>query len=327
LRVLVVTNMYPQEPDFPAFGVFMEDQVESLRKLGVEVDVLFINGRRNKLNYLAAYPRLWNQLRRKKYDILHAHYVFSGLVARAQWSLPVVLTHHGAEVFQTWEKYICRLTKRWYDKLIVVSPEMKERLAVEDARVIPCGVDMDRFRPSDQMEARRVLGLPSDRKLILWAGEYFRPEKRFDLVREAVNIAASRDDRVKLVLLSGKPHREVPQYMSASDALLLTSDAEGSPMVIKEAMACNLPIVSTPVGDVRQVIGGVEGCYICSQDPLDVAAKLEMAIAFDRRTNGRQRVSRLELSKIAREILEVYEQTIRDFKRDRPRSPSRVRSE
>ena len=313
MKVLVVSNMYPQ-PDQPAFGVFVEDQVESLRKLGVDVDVLFIDGRRNKLNYLAAYPRLWAQLRRKRYDLLHAHYVFSGLVARAQWRLPVVLTHHGPEVFQTWEKYVCRLTKHWYDNLIVVSEEMKRRLAVPDATVIPCGIDMTRFQPTRQADARADLGLAPDKKLILWAGEYFRPEKRFEVVRRAVDILSANDSRVELVLLSGRPHGDVPLYMSACDVLLLTSDAEGSPMVIKEAMACNLPVVSTPVGDVADVISGVDGCYLCSQDPEEVAQKLQMALAFGKRTDGRERVRSMELSKIAEDIVSVYEETLRQFR-------------
>ena len=323
MRVLVVTNMYPQ-PHQPAFGVFVKDQVESLRGLGLEVDVLFMDGRRNKLNYLAAYPRLWSRLRGKRYDLLHAHYVFSGLVARAQWSQPVVLTHHGMEVFKTWEKYVCRLTRRWFDKLIVVSPEMKERLGVVDAYVIPCGVDLGRFQPRPKAEARRALGLPLDKKLILWAGEYFRPEKRFELVQEAIKIVQPRDPRVELVLLSGKPHETVPLYMTACDVLLLTSDAEGSPMVIKEAMGCNLPLVSTAVGDVPDVIAGVDGCYLCSQDVADVANKLEMALAFGKLTVGRERVRSMELSEIGKRIVSVYEDALAHFRPAVPSSAARA---
>jgi len=323
MKVLVVTNMYPQ-PDQPAFGVFVEDQVKSLRKLGVEVDLLFMNGKRNKLNYLAGFPRLWSQLRRKRYDLLHAHYVFSGLVARAQWHRPVVLTHHGPEVFMTWEKYVCRLTKRWFDKVIVVSPEMRDQLGVEDAYVIPCGVDIERFQPTPQPEARSSLGLPADKKLILWAGEHLRPEKRFEIVQEAVELLKQRDLRVELVVLSGKPHDTVPLYMNGCDVLLLTSDAEGSPMVIKEAMACNLPVVSTSVGDVPDVIDGVDGCYLCSQDPADVANKLELAVAFGKRTNGRERVRPMELSEIGRRIICVYEDALRDFRRAVPASAARA---
>lgn len=313
MRVLVVTNMYPQ-PEQPAFGIFVRDQVESLRRQSLEVDVLFMNGRRNKLNYLWAFPRLWNRLRRQDYDLLHSHYIFAGLVARAQWRRPVILTHHGPEVFMTWEAHICRLATRWFDKVIVVSPEMKEKLGVEDAYVIPCGVDFNRFQPMSQGEARRLLNLPPERELVLWAGEYLRPEKRFDIVQQAMAILKSRDPGIQLVLLAGKPHDAVPLYMNACDVLLLTSDAEGSPMVIKEAMACNLSIVSTPVGDVPSVIAGTEGCYLCSQDPPDVANQLQRALSFGQRTKGREQVRSMELSEISKRIIAVYQDVLAQSK-------------
>jgi teichuronic acid biosynthesis glycosyltransferase TuaC len=100
--------------------------------------------------------------------------------------------------------------------------------------------------------------------------------------------------------------------MNACDALLLVSDAEGSPMVIKEAMACNLPVVSVPVGDVPGVIGGTEGCYLCRQDPSDAAEKLGLALRRLERTKGREKVTSLEQGIVARRIMEVYKETVRD---------------
>jgi glycosyltransferase involved in cell wall biosynthesis len=274
-----------------------------------------MNGRRSKLNYLRALPELWSQLRRERYDLIHAHYVFSGVVARAQRACPVILTHHGPEVFMTWEASLSRLTKRWFDAMIVVSEEMRQRLDAPAAHVIPCGIDMQRFQPSDRDEARRRLGLPSDRKLILWAGEQWRPEKRYELVKQAMAQIQARRSDVDLVLLSGKPHDEVPTYMNACDALALTSDAEGSPMVVKEAMACNLPVVATPAGDVREVIGGTEGCYVCSQDTSDIAKKLEQALEFGKRTQGRAAVSNMEIDVISGRILDIYKKTIEAARR------------
>ncbi len=309
MKVLVVTNMYPR-PEAPSHGVFVGDQVESLRRLGVEVDVLFMNGRGNKLNYLWAYPRLWNALRKKRYDVVHAHYIFSGLVARAQWQAPVILTHHGPEVFMTWERHVCKLATGWFHKVIMVSQEMVDRLGYKDATVIPCGVNMERFSPVPQDEARRRTGLPLDKKLVLWAGEYFRPEKRYEIVQEAMRILTAEDSNVELVLLSGRPHADVPVYMNAADVLLLTSDAEGSPMVVKEAMACNTAVVSTDVGDAAEIISGTEGCYVTSQDPHDVVEKLKLALAFGKRTNGREAVKAMELDEISRRIMAVYEEAI-----------------
>ncbi|MEO8456474.1 MAG: glycosyltransferase family 4 protein [Chloroflexota bacterium] len=309
MKVLVVTNMYPR-PAAPSHGVFVGDQVASLCRLGVEVDVLFMNGRANKLNYLKAYPRLWNTLRKKKYDVIHAHYIFSGLVARAQWQAPVVLTHHGPEVFMTYERHFCRAATPWFDRVIVVSQEMADRLGYKKSIVIPCGVDMRRFSPVSRDDARQRTGLPLDKKLVLWAGEFFRPEKRYEIVEEAMRRLTAEDPNVELVLLSGRPHADVPMYMNAADVLLLTSDAEGSPMVVKEAMSCNIPVVATDVGDVRDVIGKTDGCYITTQDPADVVANLKRALAFGRRTNGREAVAPMEIDAISRRIIAVYEDAI-----------------
>ena len=145
---------------------------------------------------------------------------------------------------------------------------------------------------------------------MLWAGEYFRPIKRWDVVQAAVAKARKKDPAIDLVLLSGKPHVEVPLYMNACDCLLLVSDGEGSPMVIKEAMACNLPIVAFPTGDVAEVVWGTEGCYLCSQDPNEVAAKLCLALQTPQRSNGRERVAQMEQGNIARQIIKVYRETI-----------------
>jgi teichuronic acid biosynthesis glycosyltransferase TuaC len=306
LKVLVITNMYPTEK-MPAFGTFVQKQVESLRKEGIVVDVLFVNGRKSVLNYLWAFPRLWAQLLTRRFDLIHAHYSFSGLIARAQLMHPVVITHHGGEVFQTWQKYVSRLITPLVDRAIVVSEEMKGKGHLDKAEVIPCGIDFDLFKPVPKSEAREELNLPQNKRLVLWAGEYFRPEKRFDIVKESIARLESRIPDAELVLLTGKPLALVPKYMSACDVLLLVSDVEGSPMVVKEAMACNLPVVSVPVGDVPQVIGGTEGCYLCSQDPQDVAEKLETALKRGQRTNGREQIAHMELGCISRRIISLYE--------------------
>jgi glycosyltransferase involved in cell wall biosynthesis len=167
------------------------------------------------------------------------------------------------------------------------------------------------------------------KKLVLWAGHYQRPEKRFDIVKAALGIAREKDPSIELVLVTKQPHDVVPTYMNACDALLLVSDAEGSPMVVKEAMACNLPVVSVRVGDVPEVIGGTEGCYLCTQEPADVAEKLVMALSQPRRTNGRENIKHLEQGAIARRIKEVYQGVVkrRTAKKDIDRAVITQRSE
>ncbi len=310
MRVLVLTNMYPSEK--PSFGTFVQEQVESLREQGVEVDVLFVNGVKSKLNYLWGFPRMWARLLTRRYDLIHAHYVFSGIIARAQILCPVVLTHHGSQVFQTYQRHLCRWITPLVDRAIVVSEEMQERGRLKNVEVIPCGINFDLFKPIPQDQAREELGLPMDKKLVLFAGEYFRSIKRFDIVEESVGLLQEKDPDVELVLVSKKPLHEVPKYMSACDVLVLVSDGEGSPQVVKESMACNLPVVSVPAGDVPEVIGGTDGCYICSQEPQDVADKLELALKRVKRTDGREKISHYEIGHISRRIIALWEDLLEE---------------
>jgi len=154
-------------------------------------------------------------------------------------------------------------------------------------------------------EARHALGLASDRRLVLFAA-IVRPEKRLDIVQGAVELLRRTDPQVELVLATDQPHERMPLYMNASDVLALASDSEGSPVVIKEAMACNLPIVSVDVGDVAQVIGSTEGCYLCERDPADMASKLRLVLGRGQRTTGRQDIQHLSLDKTVEDVLQVY---------------------
>ena len=299
MKVLVLTNMYPTH-EAPALGTFVRDQVESLEKEGVHVDVLFVNGPKSKLNYLWGIFRLWARLLKQRYDIIHAHYVFSGIIARTQFLCPIVLTHHGFEVFMTWERFPSRLITPLVDRVILVSEEQKLKLGNKKAHVIPCGIDFELFRPMEKKEARKQLGLSPEKKLVLWAGDNTRSEKRYDIVEAALAIAQQNDSSIELVLVTGLSHEMVSVYMNACDVILLVSDGEGSPMVIKEAMACNLPIVSTRVGDVADVISNTNGCYLCSQDPVEIAEKLHLVLRSPGRTNGREMVKHLEQGVIAK---------------------------
>lgn len=312
MRVLIVTNMYPTA-EMPAFGTFVRDQVEALRALGVEADVFFFNGRKSRWSYLTAFPRFWRALRGGRYDLIHAHYVLAGIVARAQWGHRLVLTHHGGEALgqPRWQAPLCRALTPLCDETIHVTEQIRRALGDDDGWVIPCGVDLDSFAPAPRDEARAALGLPADKPLVLFAGEYWRPEKRFDLVEAAMAIVQRELPEAELVLLTGKPHAVVPTYMSACDALILTSKVEGSPMVIKEAMALGLPIVSVRVGDVPEIIGGTPGCALAERDPADIARKLVATLRVPQRTDGRARIEHLNHDRTARRVLTVYERAIR----------------
>lgn len=307
-RVLVVTNLYPHK-GAPYFGTFVYDEVRALRNLGVAVDVFYVNGRANKVNYFLALPGYRRHLRDRPYDLVHIHYGLTGLVGCAQREKPTVITVHGIEVVLPGVALVTRLCARRADAVIVTSRWVEEHLGRRADAIIPPGVDLDLFRPMPQDEARRRLGLPADRKLVLFAGQR-RPDKRVHVVEEAVRRLQAEGWPVDLLIASGQPHERIPLYMNAADVLVLVSRVEGSPMVIKEAMACNLPIVTGDLGDTREVIGDTEGCFFCDRTVEGTAAAVAKALRFGRRTNGRQRVQHLSLEAAARRVKDIYERVI-----------------
>jgi teichuronic acid biosynthesis glycosyltransferase TuaC len=308
MKVLVVTNMYPT-PDYPAFGTFIRNEVEALRRNGVEIDVCFINGRKNKLDYVWGTLRFWRQILRSRYDLVHAHYTLSGLVARLQWRYPVVMTHCGSDVLsKSWVATLSKLLHPLFDRVIVVSREMWEVFKDDRTTVIPRGINLEEMRPIPQAEAREQLGLPPDKPLILWAGQYWQPVKRFALTQQAVALVQEVCPEAELVVVARKSHSVMPLYMNACDVIMLTSTTEGSPNVIKEAMACNLPIVSVDVGDVAEIIAGVEGCYIVEPNAATIAEKLLLVLEKWQRTRGREKMASFDFKVITQRIIAVYRQ-------------------
>jgi glycosyltransferase involved in cell wall biosynthesis len=308
MRVLMLTNMYPHEAD-ASFGTFVFEQVRALRVLGVEVDVLFVNGRQSQLNYLVGYPRLWRQLALVRYDLIHAHYVFSGLIARAQGRVPVVQSFHAPGQMETYQGWLCKRLAPHVAAVIVTSADHKRRLGYDPTHIIPCGVDLELFAPMARDQARAAVGWSGSHSVVAWVGDP-RPEKRVDLAHATYQVLRQQRPDVELKVVSKVPHADIPAYLNAADVLLLTSDHEGSPVIIKEAMACNLPIVATAVGDVPEVIGNVAGCYLAEQTPADLAAKVALALDFGGRTRGREAIAHLQTGEEARRILALYQEVL-----------------
>lgn len=304
--VLVVTNMYPDAQN-PDFGTFVQEQVEELQARGLDVDVLVVGGKRRKLSYLDGARHFRRRTLERRYDLIHAHYVFSGFIARLQHSVPVLVSFHGAAEMVGWVGLLCKVLAPLADAVTVTSQQHKRQLGRKDAHVVPCGVDLKLFGPAPKGEARHNLGLPLDKKLVLFVG-ILRPEKRLDVIQAAVEMLHRDDESVELVVATGQPHQRIPLYMNACDVLALASDHEGSPVVIKEAMACNLPVVSVDVGDVAQVIGATEGCYICRREPADMAQKLRWTLDRGQRTDGRRVIQRLGLDATVDSLLRIYEE-------------------
>jgi glycosyltransferase involved in cell wall biosynthesis len=321
MRVLAITAMYPS-PTRPAWGTFVKSQVESLRAAGLDVEVLVLEGRPRKL----IYPRGILQLRRRiaagSFDLVHAHFSYVGMVARTQWTLPVVVTYHGDDLLGTrtpdgkissFSKIMVRagqVLANSVDAAIVQSTQMAAKLSRPDVYVIPHEVDLELFKPLDRQSARRTLGLDPDKKYLLFAANPRIPVKRFPLARAAADLLAAHDPSVELLVVHKEPQERLPLYMSAADALVFPSYQEGSPNIVKQAMACNLPMVSTDVGDVQEIIGDTEGCYICEPDAASLAARLGEILRCGGRTLGREHVRHLDGPSVARRVIQVYQNVL-----------------
>jgi glycosyltransferase involved in cell wall biosynthesis len=309
LKILVVTAMYPHAGN-EGSGAFVNQQVEQLRALGHQVDVLHFPGYRSRLEYLKAAIDVSRRTRGECYDVIHAHYGVTGLATLFRNGIPLVVTLHGSDALVGWHqplisRFVCRLA----DATIVASRKVADRIPGD---VIPCGVDLSVFEPKPKARARQRLQMKSDCNYILFPFDPARRIKRFDLASAAVTNLAREGMDIQLLTISKIPNAEMPWYYSASDAMILCSDSEGSSTAVKEALACNLPVVSTNVGDVREIMEGIAGIEIAEQTPDALAGALKRVLnppagfAFD----GRTAMKRYSQPKTVQAILRVYRRVI-----------------
>jgi len=286
------------------------NQGESLRKQGMEVDYFLVK-QRGTFGYLRTIGTLKKHLRNNKYDLIHAHYSFSGMMSSLSFpGVPVVVSLMGSDVNKSyWFQFSARIFAKFvWKRTIVKSYKLKKKLRANRAEVIPNGVDLQHFMPRDKNSCREELGWGADSKHLLFAADPERRDKNFSLTRKALNKLDL--DAYDLHFLKNVSHDKVPVLMNACDVVILSSPAEGSPNVIKEAMACNCPIVSTDVGDVREVFGGIEGCYVADCDPKSLADNIQKALNYGKKTIGRERIYYLDSEIIARKIINLYKETI-----------------
>jgi glycosyltransferase involved in cell wall biosynthesis len=317
-RVLMVTCEWPRDT-WGGTAHFIVRQAEYLRAAGLEVDVHDFVGARDPRNYVRAWVDVRRRLRTGRYDVVHAQFGQSALAAMP-CPLPLVVTLRGDDLLGVLHdtrgtvtpmgrllSVVTRFAARRADAVIVVAEHMKSLLdRGVDADVIPSGLDLGLFRLMPQQEARRAAELPLDKKLVLFVGAPDLARKRYGLAREAVNLVAQRVP-AELVLGWGVSHNRMPLLMNACDALIFTSLQEGSPNAVKEALACNLPVVSVPVGDVAERVHGVAGCELCPDDrPETLAAALERVLKRGTRTASRETIAHLDERLIADRVIGVY---------------------
>lgn len=303
MRVLVVASF-----NKGSFAPFIMEQAEALKRAGCDVGWFGLQGKGIK-GYIKNLPALKRKIKEFQPDIIHAHYGLSGLFANLQRKVPVVTTYHGSDIN---EKKVLRFSKlamclsTWN---IFVSQRTLEIVKFSKKyTLLPCGIDLSDLQQTKKSEARRKMGLDIDRKYVLFAGAFDNKVKNSPLAKESV--ALLNDKNVSLLELNGYSREEVTLLMCAADAFLMTSFTEGSPQVIKEAMACGCPIVSVDVGDVRERMVRNEGCYVANTRNIEeLADLLKKSLAFDKKTNGREKIiaDGLDNREVAQKLIVIYD--------------------
>lgn len=321
MRVLWITNMWPDEQR-PWYGSFIKTQADSLEAAGVELDVLPIRGYASRRAYLDAVGETRRRAQATDFDVVHAHYGHAAAVARFQRSAPLVISYCGDDLLGTpaegggvtprsrAEAAVFRRLAHVAGATITKSEEMERALPKSlqgRNRVIPNGVDVERFAPRPRDEARRELGWPLDEPVALFVGDPAIARKNHPLAQAACEVAARELPGIRLQVAQGFTPAQVPTLMSAADALLMTSLWEGSPNVVKEAMAAELPVVAVPAGDVEERLRGVEGCFVCPYEAEPLGEALVKAIRHGRSPAAREAVAPLSLENVARRVLDVYD--------------------
>jgi teichuronic acid biosynthesis glycosyltransferase TuaC len=292
-------------------GTVVINQAESIRKLGVQIEFFPLIGK-GFTGYVKNIPRLRKYARSNNFDVIHAHYSASAFVASLAVSRPLAVSLMGSDAYMSrlWSlmaKFFYYL--RW-DATIVKTIGMKNKLRLKNVYIIPNGVDLEKYILMAKNLARDYIRYPRDKKLVIFLADPSRDEKDFKLANLSIKQLDRKD--VDLVPVFNVPNSEIPYYLNAADVLLLTSKWEGSVNVVKEAMASNLPIVSTNVGDVEENAKDVTGCYICESNPLSLAEGLKKSLKLEFRTNGREKILKLKLDSesVAKKILAIYEDIV-----------------
>ena len=318
MKVLILTPEYPSLAS-KVSATFLRTEVEAMLDKGLQVDVFHFTGSTNLVNYIIAWVKLQKKLKTVNYDLLHAQWGQSAILALPK-KIPLVVTHRGGDLEGivdengkiTLQGRLLRLISQFVgllaNKVIIVSDSLAKYLWVKEYIVLPVCLDTKLFKPMDKRACRERLGLDNKAKIILFPSDPSRVEKRFWLAEEACKHCSIPNE---LLVLRNIPHDQMPLYMNAADALIITSKYEGSPTVVFEALACNLPIVSVDVGDVKTRISRFDGCIVCENDePETIAQAIEFVLLKDERLESDGLIQEFSADRFAEKMLIIYKDAL-----------------
>lgn len=321
MKVLMLTTGWPTQKN-PNSSPFIYRQYIFLKKHGVDVDVFHLQSNHNPFNYLMGWIKVRKLIWKNSYNIIHAQWGHSATLA-IPTKLPLVITFRGMDLegivnkkgnYSIYGKLlitISKFTSYFANEIVVVSKNLGDKLKDKNYKILPSGINLDLFKPLDKLECRKKLGLPDNKKLILFTADPNHPRKRFHLAKQSVKLLKDKID-CELIICTNQSHEDVVLFMNAADCLILTSATEGSPNVVKEALACNLSIVSTQVGDVEERKGSLNHFEICDSRPEEISNALFKVLSTKNEINNRKSVLHLDENIITSKLIEIYHKAINE---------------
>jgi glycosyltransferase involved in cell wall biosynthesis len=329
MKVLMICPELPRS-DKPGSMAPGARQIRSLQDAGIETEIVDMRGI-PKLKYLQVLPRIRRLIR--EVDLVHAHYGYCGwlaLIGRrlAFKRIPIVMSYMGSDLLLAPEKingdisFFSHVQAKWnigmaswYSQVIVKSQQMADIVAPAKCHIVSNGIDVTVFQPEDATAACQRVGLDPNKPNVLFPGNPENIGKGYQLACESTKVAEQiLGTEIQLVPLWGVKPDDVANFMNGCNAMLMTSFSEGSPNVVKEGLACNLKIVGVPVGDVQEMLSGVQGCYCAgSRDPEEIGTALAEQLRIGGRSNGREVLLQrgLDLPNVAKRIISIYEMALK----------------
>jgi glycosyltransferase involved in cell wall biosynthesis len=285
---------------------YILDQANAIEKEGINVTHFLIESGGIK-GYAKGINNLRKEINKNTYDIIHVHFGLTAIVCLFQFKLPFVITFHGSDINNPKLRFISNFVMKFAKHNIVVSKYLNDKVNSENVSIIPCGVDLDAFYPMKNQSLHRVL--KENHYNVLFAGAFYMLPKNYSLAKQVIE-GLQIEKPINLIELKGFGRDEVNVLLNQVDCVLMTSKSEGSPQIIKEAMACNCPIVSTDVGDVRDLLKGTTSCHIADFNPLNIIQALKDILTLNVRSNGREHIKYLDNKIISKRVLEVYKKVL-----------------
>jgi len=315
MKILTVCREIPEKSNIHNYKIaeFIFEQNEAVSKHGVTFDYYLIK-KKGIIGYLSHLKGLIKKIKSEKYDFIHAHGGHIGSLCNLQRMVPVITSYRGSDI-NTKRGFILSIIslKSSFFKIFVNRNMAKIAGVKSNFDIIPAGIDFSIFKPKIKVNCRKYFNWDLNKKIILFGGKKNVPVKNFSLAKDAISFL---NQNIKIVELKGFTREEVAIALNACDCVLLTSFSEGSPNIIKEALACNRPIVSTDVGDVKELSKGIDGVFITDYTIESVASSIKKAFGFSE-INSREKVLFLEQGFLSNRLFNLYRNNLNKIKNEK----------